>query len=131
MPELIPSQPETFTEHIEAFVTAINFSEPLLLAILTTDVLLFISSVCVRSQTKRSVLLFGQLFYCLALGPINDYCRQSWQRIATQNYFDPHGLFLSILVGLPVLLNCFIILMKSLTETIRLLARQAAKAKKD
>ena len=126
MPELIPSQPQTFSEHVEAFFTAIDFTEPLVISILVTNVLLFICSVRVQNQTRQSLLLGMQLFYCLSLGYINDYFHQHWRSIATQNYFDSQGLFLSIMVGVPVLLNCFIILIRSLTESIRLLVRQAA-----
>jgi Transmembrane protein 18 len=44
---------------------------------------------------------------------INAALAQEWQRFATQNYFDPNGIFISALVSGPLLFLMFVILVRA------------------
>eukprot|EP00878_Enallax_costatus_P033982 GHUV01037578.1.p3 GENE.GHUV01037578.1~~GHUV01037578.1.p3 ORF type:complete len:108 (+),score=29.25 GHUV01037578.1:892-1215(+) len=60
-----------------------------------------------------SVVYFGER--------INKLASQHWQSFSTQNYFDDHGAFYSVLVSGPALFNLFAVLILYLLEVTNLM----------
>jgi Transmembrane protein 18 len=52
---------------------------------------------------------------------INQYGNRYWKQFATQNYFDPKGIFMTIVICTPLLMNSFIMLISFLREASSLL----------
>lgn len=46
---------------------------------------------------------------------LNSILADNWKSFASQNYFDPHGLFLSVLWSGPLLLVAIVILVSALS----------------
>lgn len=52
---------------------------------------------------------------------INQYGHANWEEFATQNYFDERGVFLSIMLCAPLLLNSMMMMLLFLREASSLL----------
>lgn len=101
-------QPKNLSEHWTAFSSAINWSEPLLIGLITFNILVFWLILLFRSNTNVQALIFIALCILIRSSEfINSYCSSHWNSIATQNYFDEHGVFASILFAGPLLTCCF------------------------
>jgi hypothetical protein len=114
-------------ENIIAFRHAIDWTEPLLLSLLAFQVVMFLLALWVSRRGRRLEL---RLLLMLVIGGIvrgaqhlNSYGAQHWQSIATQNYFDQGGVFMSILLCTPLLIDCFMMLLCFLKEAASLLVQ--------
>ncbi|CAK9155506.1 unnamed protein product [Ilex paraguariensis] len=54
---------------------------------------------------------------------LNGFLGDNWKSFAGQNYFDPHGLFLSVLWSGPLLVMAIIILVNTLFALCQLIVR--------
>eukprot|EP00389_Voromonas_pontica_P002453 GDKH01003642.1.p1 GENE.GDKH01003642.1~~GDKH01003642.1.p1 ORF type:complete len:164 (+),score=10.73 GDKH01003642.1:168-659(+) len=95
-----------------AFVGAINWTEPFILSVIIFHMLLVVAVICSRRSSTAHQVLFV-LIACLvfSLKYINGFFRKHWNTIATQNYFDESGLFVSVTFALPLLVLAVYILM--------------------
>lgn len=131
---LEPPAPVSFTEHISAFTAAVDFSEPAILLLFASHLILLLVALRVREGGLSQILLFAYLIAaCFALGRVNEWLRGNWQWVVGQNYFDESGLFLSVLIGLPYLSICFLLvvlckqifsLKRNFTEIVALAKRK-------
>ncbi|KXZ42756.1 hypothetical protein GPECTOR_120g423 [Gonium pectorale] len=58
---------------------------------------------------------------------LNKLGAEHWKRFATQNYFDPSGVFMSAVVSGPLLLVLFIVLVNYLRNCVALLVEAKKK----
>ncbi|KAF4388185.1 hypothetical protein G4B88_021881 [Cannabis sativa] len=82
------------------------------------------------TMPPRSLSLKGLPFPCLAaLGGVflaerlNSFLGKNWKSFAGQNYFDPNGVFLSVLWSGPLLIIAIIILINTLFSLCHLIVR--------
>ncbi|KAL2926659.1 Transmembrane protein 18 [Bienertia sinuspersici] len=54
---------------------------------------------------------------------LNQFLGAHWQSFATQNYFDPHGIFFSVLWSGPLLIIAMLILINTLFSLCHLIVR--------
>ncbi|KAF3574333.1 hypothetical protein F2Q69_00059052, partial [Brassica cretica] len=54
---------------------------------------------------------------------LNRLLRKHWKSFSTQNYFDPHGVFLSVLWSGPLLVIAMIILINTLFSLCYLIVK--------
>ena len=54
---------------------------------------------------------------------INSWAAREWQSFCTQNYFDQRGIFISIFLCAPLLIDSFIMLVMFLVEAAQLLVQ--------
>ena len=114
-------------DNIEAFWSAVDFTEPAIVGIVVGHVALVLLAVKARECSWGHTLLFLYLISsCFLLTSLNDYLRTHWSSFFSQNYFDESGLFLCLLVGFPYLLICFFLLVDcrqvcSLVRNLKLL----------
>ena len=52
---------------------------------------------------------------------LNDYGAQNWESLATQNYFDNRGVFVSLMLSAPLLLISVCMLLAFMREAVGLL----------
>ena len=52
---------------------------------------------------------------------LNKYGARTWEKYATQNYFDEKGIFVSLMLSAPILLMAFFMLISFLREASSLL----------
>ncbi|GKY93261.1 hypothetical protein MPSEU_000293700 [Mayamaea pseudoterrestris] len=119
--------PTTFKEQVDAFRYAINWTEPLLTSIIGFQVVMFLLTLWVsrRGRSMEVRLILMVLVGALVKGAqrLNSYGAQHWEKVATQNYFDQGGIFMTILVCAPLLVDCFIMLACFLREAASLLVQ--------
>ena len=116
--------PQTPMEHLQAFRAAIDWTEPLIVGLLIFQLVMFACTVMVikRSGTasRLGLLVFIAIVVRLA-ERINAYAGARWEDIATQNYFDTHGIFVLIFLAVPLLLDCVLMLVSFMREASSLL----------
>ena len=102
--QAMQGQQNSLWTDMQAFVHAIDWTEPLLIAILSFHAVLTIAVLIGRHffwlQTCLFVFLLGAVYAAEALNAI---AAEHWQTIATQNYFDKQGLFTGIVFCAPLL----------------------------
>jgi|688.fasta_scaffold829451_1 hypothetical protein len=107
--------PQTFSEHVEAFFAAVDFSEPLIIVTLGFHMLMLLLVIKTRDYIKVQYFIFmGLLGLCLYLQQFNIYMNENWSKYATQNYFDEQGAFVSLFYGMPILAICVLIIVRGM-----------------
>ncbi|GMJ02184.1 Arabidopsis Transmembrane Protein 18 [Hibiscus trionum] len=97
------------------FFHAIDWKEPLLASLLTFHVVLLIVTIFSRKNTNFQMCLFLlTLLGVYFAESLNKFLGDNWKKFATQNYFDPSGVFLSVVWSGPLLTIAIIILINTL-----------------
>lgn len=111
-------------DNLMGFFHAIDWKEPWLVCLLAFHVFLLVVTVSSRRNTNFQMLLF-----LLALAGVyfaerlNRLLGNNWKRFATQNYFDSHGIFLSVLWSGPLLIVAILILVNTLFSLCNLIVK--------
>ncbi|KAL5558488.1 hypothetical protein UlMin_034699 [Ulmus minor] len=111
-------------ENFIGFFHAIDWKEPWLMGLLGFHFVLLLITF-----TSRKNLNFQMFLFLLALGGVyfaerlNRILGQNWKSFATQNYFDPNGVFLSAVWSGPLLVIAIIILINTLFSLCHLIVR--------
>ncbi|CAI9754326.1 unnamed protein product [Fraxinus pennsylvanica] len=111
-------------ENLMGFFHAIDWKEPWLICLLSFHVALLLLTLVSRKNINFQMCLF-----LLALGGVylaerlNSFLAGNWKSFAGQNYFDPRGLFLSVLWSGPLLVIAIIILVNTLFSLCHLIVR--------
>lgn len=125
------SGPQTTWEHIQAFKSAITWTEPLIISILTFQAIMFISTIWVtrkdRSLTPRIILMVLIATTVRSAEYLNTICSRNWKQLATQNYFDKKGYFILIMICVPLLFDSLFMLLAFLREASTLLIQVKTK----
>lgn len=97
------------------FFHAIDWKEPWLICLLSFHVILLLTIIISRRNINFQMCLFLLALSGVYLAErINTFLGNNWKSFAGQNYFDPHGLFLSVLWSGPLLFIAIIILVNTL-----------------
>ncbi|CAG9311620.1 unnamed protein product [Blepharisma stoltei] len=119
MPKVEFQKPEGFYENVEAFLYAVDITEPFILAIFASHLFFFLLIILFRKNSRIIMFIFVFLLgLCYILETINTYLNQNWQSLVKQNYFDKSGLFVCIMIGIPCLVNSCLIVVISICSTI-------------
>ncbi|KAI5567635.1 hypothetical protein BDE02_13G104300 [Populus trichocarpa] len=106
------------------FFHAIDWREPWLMGLIGFHLALLILTVVSRKHIN-----FQMSFFLVALAGVylserlNRVLGDNWRSFASQNYFDPHGLFLSVLWSGPLLIIATIILINTLFSLCFMIVR--------
>lgn len=96
--------PKDMWEHWQAFKTAINWTEPLIIGLLSFHLFYFIVVITTRNNVDLQTWLF--LIICILVWSSewsNGYLHDNYKLVASQNYFDKSGLFAGIMFSGPLL----------------------------
>lgn len=106
--------PSTPLEHIEAFRSAITWSESFIQCLVVFQIFIFCLSIWV---SRRDRGLNVRVAVMVMIGIIvrsaewmNRQGSMHWKRFCTQNYFDRRGIFMGVMVCAPLLFDCLIML---------------------
>nr|VDD03369.1 unnamed protein product [Brassica rapa] len=80
----------------------------------------FLLSVFISYIQGSHTSLVGGVYFAESL---NRLLRKNWKSFSTQNYFDPHGVFLSVLWSGPLLVIAMIILINTLFSLCYLIVK--------
>jgi len=101
----VKSRDVTFPEVVAGFFHAIDWTEPLVLAICAWHCFTIALAVASRQHTWTHAALFTLLcIQVLVAEQLNVLGQAHWKDIATQNYFDSNGVFISVVMSLPTVI---------------------------
>ena len=119
--------PATPIENFHAFRSAITWSEPFIVALVAFQVVMLVLSVYVsrrdRGLAPRLTIMVIIAVTVKTSEYLNRIAAASWQSFCTQNYFDARGVFMSVMVCAPLLLDSLIMLLLFLREASQLLVQ--------
>ncbi|XP_068662408.1 uncharacterized protein [Aristolochia californica] len=106
------------------FFHAIDWKEPWLIGLMSFHVVLLLLVIITRRNINFQMCMFLVALTGVYLAEnINTLLARNWRSFAGQNYFDPHGVFLSVLWSGPLILDSIIILVNSLISLCYLIVR--------
>lgn len=109
-------------ESLKGFAAAVDWTERWILCLTALEVLLLTTAVVKRdNQAVTATIFLGTAAVMANLERINSIATQHWQSFARQNYFDKHGVFVGAVLGAPLLLIMFVILVFYLLQLAGLL----------
>ncbi|KAI4313179.1 hypothetical protein L6164_026178 [Bauhinia variegata] len=102
-------------ENFIGFFHAIDWKEPWLIGLVAFHVVLLLVVVISRKNTNLQMILFLSALVGVYLAErLNNILGKNWKSFSSQNYFDPNGLFMSVLWSGPLLVIAMIILINTL-----------------
>lgn len=94
-----------------SYLRSIDWSEPWFLGLgafhLTCATLTYLTR---RNTTLQGVVFAFFLVVVACSEYINEFASAHWSQFAKQQYFDSSGLFISVVLSMPLLINCLIII---------------------
>ncbi|UJR30811.1 hypothetical protein I4U23_018329 [Adineta vaga] len=113
------------------FLRMINWYEPWLIALGGFHAICLLIIILTRGHTNIQILIFLALLSCIYCAEyINELAARKWQLFAHDQYFDSQGLFISTVLSFPVIINCCIIVIIWLYESISLIKLYIKQMKK-
>lgn len=106
------------------FFHAIDWNEPWLICLLlfhfTLLVIAFMSRKRINFQIGLSIFAFSGVYLAER---INHFLAKNWRSFAGQNYFDPNGLFISVLWSGPLLILSIVLVVNTLISLCKLIVK--------
>jgi hypothetical protein len=111
---------EQFRADAHGFYVAVNWHEDRwILGIFAVEALLFCVILACRRRTAVLVTLFAVITASTSCGEyLNTLASRHWRSFASIDYFDKHGVFWAVVVGMPCILLALTIIFALLASTI-------------
>uniref|UniRef100_A0A1D1XH68 Transmembrane protein 18 n=1 Tax=Anthurium amnicola TaxID=1678845 RepID=A0A1D1XH68_9ARAE len=110
-------------DNFVGFFHAIDWKEPWLICLISFHAMLFLITIVSRKNVNFQLCLSIMAFSGVFLAErINRFLAENWKSFAGQNYFDPHGLFISVLWSGPLLISILIVV-NTLFTLVKLIIR--------
>lgn len=112
-------------EHLDAFRSAITWSEKFIIGLVCFQIFMFLTCLYISRKNsglipRASLLVF--IAVVVRSGEwLNEQGQTHWEQFATQDYFDKRGIFISITLAGPLLLDSLMMLIIYLSEASKLL----------
>lgn len=104
VPQIRRSLQSKYSHMMVRWYEAVNWQEPLIVGAISFHALLFLAIILSRRRLAFQFGLFVVIIALLAFTePLNKWAQGNWQLFATQNYFDPRGIFMGIFYAGPLL----------------------------
>ncbi|KAM7510945.1 hypothetical protein LguiB_009820 [Lonicera macranthoides] len=111
-------------ENFMGFFHAIDWKEPWLMYLMAFHAVLLLVTIFSRKNINFQMFLFLLALAGVYLAErLNIFLGENWKSFAGQNYFDPQGVFLSVLWSGPLLVISIIILVNTLFSLCQLIVR--------
>lgn len=114
-------------EHFNAFRSAITWSETFILSLVAFQISMFCMTLWVsrrdRGLTARVSVMVSIFIIVRSAEWLNQLGGKHWESFATQNYFDRKGIFVSIMLCFPLILDCLMMLLFFVAEAGQLLVQ--------
>ncbi|GAQ82535.1 hypothetical protein KFL_001140230 [Klebsormidium nitens] len=109
-------------DSILAFVHAVDWTEPWILALICAHMLLFFVAIFTRRRNNLQFVLFFTILATIYFAEtINKLAGKHWKQFSRQHYFDPQGVFISVIFSGPLILISLILLVNSLYNLTQLI----------
>lgn len=95
-----------------SMLSHVDWSERWLHILIAFHILCFVITILTRSSTSFQAFLFVALLSIVFFAEnINEYAALNFKYFSRLQYFDSGGLFISLVLCLPILMNCFVMLL--------------------
>mmetsp|Transcript_20524 Transcript_20524/g.61782 ORF Transcript_20524/g.61782 Transcript_20524/m.61782 type:complete len:170 (+) Transcript_20524:523-1032(+) len=109
---------------LKGFAAAVDWTERWIMYLLAFEVFLLTTAVIKRNNQAVTASIFVLIVAIVSnLERLNGFGSRHWKKFAGQNYFDEHGVFMGAMLGAPLLLIMFIILITYLLQLASLLVK--------
>ncbi|XP_042459106.1 transmembrane protein 18-like isoform X2 [Zingiber officinale] len=106
------------------FFHAIDWKEPWLICLLAFHFILLLTTLLSRKNVNFQLFLSLLAFSGVYLAErVNSFLGKRWQSFSSQNYFDPHGVFISVLWSGPLLVITILIVVNTLFTLCHLMVK--------
>eukprot|EP00053_Salpingoeca_punica_P011884 m.105972 g.105972 ORF g.105972 m.105972 type:complete len:187 (+) comp15805_c1_seq3:56-616(+) len=107
-----PHQDEDFWQLALTFVREVNWTEPWLLALISFHLTVLCLILLFRGSEQLQAVVFVTIgIIALSAEKINEWAATNWRSFAGQQYFDSAGVFISVVLSVPIILNGLLIVM--------------------
>mmetsp|Transcript_31197 Transcript_31197/g.31708 ORF Transcript_31197/g.31708 Transcript_31197/m.31708 type:complete len:257 (+) Transcript_31197:34-804(+) len=117
--------PQGPLEHIDAFRSAITWSEKFIVGLICFQIVMFLLCLFISRKDRGLTLRVCLLVFIgivVKLGEwLNEQGAKHWEQFATQNYFDKRGIFIGCMLAGPLLLDSLMMLIFFMSEASTLL----------
>lgn len=104
VPQIKRSLQSKYSHMMIRWYEAVDWQEPLIVGAIIFHALLFLAVFLARKRLAFQCGLFVVIIALLAVTePLNKWAQSNWKLFATQNYFDPRGVFMGIFYAGPLL----------------------------
>uniref|UniRef100_K3WM82 Uncharacterized protein n=1 Tax=Globisporangium ultimum (strain ATCC 200006 / CBS 805.95 / DAOM BR144) TaxID=431595 RepID=K3WM82_GLOUD len=122
LPQIKRELQSKYSHMMVQWYEAVNWTEPLVIGALCLHALLFLAVFLSRKRLVPQFALFAVIILMvLVTEPLNKWARANWRSFATQNYFDPRGVFIGIFYAGPLLAAGFFQLLLSMKSMINMI----------
>lgn len=116
--------PDGFIENCQAFYAAVDWTESWIHGLLAFHAILLVLILTTRKAFELQCFFFmlicGLVFFA---ENINSYASAHWKDFAKQDYFDKRGVFMSVMLCGPLLINGFVLMISTLLYSADLLIK--------
>ncbi|XP_063706093.1 transmembrane protein 18 [Culicoides brevitarsis] len=107
-----------------SYLQSIDVTDPLIIGLVVFHVGTLVTILLTRTFTNLQIFIFCCLLSLVYFSEsINELAAQKWASFTRQQYFDSDGMFMSITVSMPVLLNCMLLIGLWLYESTQTMSR--------
>uniref|UniRef100_A0A0D9WGX6 Uncharacterized protein n=1 Tax=Leersia perrieri TaxID=77586 RepID=A0A0D9WGX6_9ORYZ len=111
-------------DSLRAFVRAVDWTEPWLLCLMAFHAILLLTAVGFRKNANFQFFLLFLAYSGVYLAEkINSYMGKHWRNIASRNYFDRAGVFISVVWSGPLIFISMVIVVSSLITLCRMMVK--------
>ncbi|CAJ1947888.1 unnamed protein product [Sphenostylis stenocarpa] len=111
-------------DNFMGFIHAVDWKEPWIMGLVGFHAVLVLVTIISRKKTDFQMFLFLLTLAGVYLAEtLNKFLGKNWKSFSGQNYFDPSGLFMSILWSGPLLIISMIILINTLVSLCYLIVK--------
>jgi len=119
--------PQGPLEHIDAFRSAITWSEKFIVGLICFQIVMFLLCLFISRKDRGLTLRVCVLVFIgivVRSGEwLNEQGAKHWEQFATQNYFDKRGIFIGCMLAGPLLLDSLMMLIYFMSEASTLLVQ--------
>jgi len=119
--------PQGPLEHIDAFRSAITWSEKFIVGLICFQIVMFVLCLFISRKDRGLTLRVCVLVFIgivVRSGEwLNEQGAKHWEQFATQNYFDKRGIFIGCMLAGPLLLDSLMMLIYFMSEASTLLVQ--------
>ncbi|XP_071947380.1 transmembrane protein 18-like isoform X1 [Antedon mediterranea] len=101
-----------------AFLKNIDWNEPWIIGLVTLQIFLLVLLILTRHYSNFQIVLFLTmlgLIYCAEY--INEFAAKNYKSFSRLQYFDSNGLFITVVLSVPLLIDCLIMVSMWLYQT--------------
>lgn len=107
---------------IYSFLGALDWTEAWPFLCIALHVSLFIAVISLKNHSSAQGAMFiGMLLVVYMAEYVNEFLSRNHRVFTKHQYFDSNGLFISIVVSVPMLVNCMAILINWIWTSVQLL----------